>query len=135
MKADMKKSWLWRWLPVLVWLSVIFIGSSIGNLPHVGGSLLDGIVHRAAHVIEYAILGVLLIRATGEHGSLTWRQVIGVGLLCGLYGMTDEWHQRYVPGRNSEFSAVLFDLGGGLIGTLIWRWRRRNESTRQQTDE
>jgi VanZ family protein len=117
------KKLIWRWLPVFVWLIVIFIGSSIGSMPRVGGKAVDAIVHRIAHVIEYAVLGGLLLRATSERGSITWRQVIGVALLCALYGVTDEWHQAYVPGRSSELSAIPFDLGGGLIGAVVW-WGR-----------
>jgi VanZ family protein len=113
---------LWRWLPVIVWLAVIFGGSSIGSLPRADDKVLDAIGHRIAHMIEFAVLGALLLRALSERGSITWRQVLGVMLLCGLYGLTDEWHQAYVPGRSSELSAIPFDLGGGLIGAVIWRW-------------
>jgi VanZ family protein len=115
------KKWLWRWGPVIVWLVVIFGGSSIGSLPRADDELLDAIVHRVAHMFEFAVLGVLLLRAISERGSITWRQVLGVTLLCGLYGVTDEWHQAYVPGRSSELSAVPFDLGGGLIGAWLYR--------------
>lgn len=119
------KKLLWRWLPVIIWLAVIFGGSSIGSLPRADDSVLDALLHRIAHVIEFAILGGLLLRAISEPGSITGRQVIGVALGCGLYGLTDEWHQAYVPGRSSELSAVPFDLGGGLIGAWIYRrWRR-----------
>jgi VanZ family protein len=123
-------------LPVIVWLSVIFIGSSIGNLPRAGGKTLDAIVHRIAHVIEYAVLGGVLLRAMSERGSITWRQVIGVALLCGLYGVTDEWHQAYTPGRSSELSAIPFDLGGGLIGAWIYRWwiSKRNQVGEAKND-
>lgn len=119
---------LWRWLPVIIWLGVIFGGSSIGSLPRADSALLDALVHRIAHVLEFALLGLLLLRAISERGSITWRQVISAALLCGLYGVTDEWHQAYVPGRSSELSAVPFDFGGGLIGALVWRWWIKNLS-------
>ena len=53
-----------HWLPVVVWYGVIFILSSIP------GKTLESIVpetfqfwcHRAAHVIEYGILGILVMR-------------------------------------------------------------------------
>ena len=130
MKVDALKNWLGRWLPVIICLIVIFIGSSIGSIPKVGGKTIDSIVHRIAHLIEYAILGLFLLRALSERGEMTWRRVLVVALLCGLYGVTDEFHQRFVPGRSSELSAVIFDFGGGLMGAWIyrWWWRRRSRS-------
>ena len=34
------KKFLWRWLPVILWMIVIYIGSSIGGVPRVGGKAI-----------------------------------------------------------------------------------------------
>jgi hypothetical protein len=57
-----------RWLPVLVWAGVIFAFSSIPSLNSGLGSW-DYVLRKGAHMTEYAILAVLLVRATG---SYTW---------------------------------------------------------------
>ena len=136
------KKLLGLWLPVVGWMTVIFIGSSIGSLPRVGGVTSDAIVHRTAHVIEFAILGWLLLRALSA-GRLPDRRTFIIALIVvTLYGVSDEFHQRFTPGRSSELSAVAFDAAGGLIGAWLWRWKSRksanqriNESANQRAGE
>ena len=120
------KRFLALWLPVVVWMGVIFIGSSIARVPRVGGETMDGLVHRVAHVLEFAVLGALLLRATSNGKPVLKREIIITLIVIGLYGASDEVHQRFTPGRSSECSAVLFDVAGGAIGVWVWqRWARR----------
>jgi VanZ family protein len=120
------KKFLALWLPVVVWMGVIFIGSSIARMPRVGGETLDGLVHRAAHLLEFAVLGALLLRATSRGRSASKREIIITLLVVGFYGVSDEFHQRFTPGRSSEGISVLFDVAGGAIGVWAWqRWARR----------
>jgi len=120
------KRFLSLWLPVIVWMGVIFIGSSLGKVPQVGGETMDGLVHRVAHVLEFAVLGALLLRATSNGKPVLKREIIITLIVIGLYGASDEVHQRFTPGRSSECSAVLFDVAGGAIGVWVWqRWARR----------
>jgi VanZ family protein len=136
------KKILGLWLPVLLWMGVIFIGSSIGSVPQVGGDATDGIVHRTAHLIEFALLGGLVLRAVGDGQPLTRRAFITTLIIVTLYGASDEFHQRFTPGRSSELSAVAFDAVGGLIGAGVYRgWRQRSgrkaarSSSRELRDE
>ena len=117
----MKKFVRW-WLPALVWMGVIFIGSSIGNVPQVGGKITDGLVHRAAHVIEFAVLGALLLRALSKDKLAMRREIVATVIIVALYGISDEFHQRFTPGRSSEGLSVLFDVAGGALGA--WAYRR-----------
>jgi VanZ family protein len=129
------------WLPLVIWMGVIFIGSSIGSLPRVGGKTSDAIVHRVAHVIEYAIFGALTLRALSRERAITRREVIGTLIIVLLYGVSDEVHQRFTPGRSSEASAILFDVAGGLIGAWAYRWwvsigrQRITAPSRQRVDD
>jgi VanZ family protein len=118
------------WLPVLVWMSVIFVGSSIGSLPRVGGKATDGVAHRVAHVIEFALLGALTLRALGKKKPITRREIIVTLIIVALYGASDEFHQRFTPGRSSEGWSVVFDVAGGLIGVGVWKWWSRQASGR-----
>ena len=120
------KRFLGLWLPVIVWMGVIFFGSSISNIPQVGDETLDGLVHRAAHLLEFAVLGALLLRAISNGRPLSKREILITLMVIALYGASDEFHQRYTPGRSSEGIAVLFDVAGGAFGAWAWqRWTRR----------
>jgi VanZ family protein len=135
------------WLPVIIWMIVIFIGSSIGSVPRVGGKALDAVVHRVAHVIEFAVLGALTLRAMSQGKRVTKRGLISTVIVVVLYGASDELHQRFTPGRSSEGIAVVFDAVGGLMGAWLYRaWlsadlkgrsskQRINESAKRRVDE
>jgi VanZ family protein len=99
------------WLPVVAWAAVIFALSSIPSLS-TGLGLWDQILRKAAHVTEYAILGVLLLRALG--GELP-------ALAAGVaYAITDEIHQLFVRGRHGSPVDVAIDAAGVLLGLLVF---------------
>jgi VanZ family protein len=102
------------WLPVLVWAAVIFAFSSIPSLG-TGLGTWDTVLRKLAHVTEYAILGLLLLRAVGR----VWLAVaLGV-----LYAASDELHQHFVAGRHASPVDVAIDTVGILIGVLVVRRR------------
>ena len=112
----MSASRLSAWLPVIAWAAVIFALSSI---PHLGTGLgtWDTILRKGAHVTEYAILGLLLVRALGRELPAF---LVGVA-----YAITDELHQHFVGGRHSSPIDVAIDSTGVLIGVLILARARR----------
>ena len=105
-----------RWLPVLVWAGVIFAFSSVPSLStHLG--TWDLVLRKLAHMTEYAVLALLLLRATG---SYAWAFAAAVAYAC-----TDEFHQTFVRGRHGTPVDVGIDAVGALVGLLVWRRRRR----------
>ena len=80
------------------------------------------------HLIEYAVLGILAARVVEEY-QLPQRpreKVIAVLLFCFLYGLSDEIHQWFVPGRFAAAGDVLADSLGGLLGGLVYfKWKGR----------
>lgn len=103
-------------------LGVIFLLSSVP-----GKSLDSPVPDYAAHAVEYALLGTLVLR--GVNGGL--RPAPGVGstllmaLLCVAWGVLDEMHQAFVPGRTSTPVDVAYDAVGALLaGVAFPLWRR-----------
>ena len=86
--------------------------------------LLDDItwfVRKSAHATEYAILAIL-IYLTCVISNLKWAHKVKIWIaLAGsvVYAATDEIHQLFVDGRYGQFSDVLIDTFGALIGVLI----------------
>ena len=107
------------WLPVVAWAALIFAFSSVPDLgTGLGG--WDLVLRKVAHAAEYAILGALLLRATGRAGPAF---ALGV-----LYAVSDEIHQSFVPGRAGVALDVAIDALGVAVGILVWqalRSRRR----------
>jgi len=100
------------WVPIVLWMAVIFALSSI---PSLGTSLgtWDLILRKIAHLTEYAILGALLVRALSRPGLAI--------LLGGLYAVSDEVHQHFVRGRHAAWYDVLIDTIGVTVGVVAWR--------------
>lgn len=76
-------------------------------------------VRKAAHMLEYAILGLLLVLTLSSYGIsgviIPWIAVfIGV-----IYAVSDEYHQTFVAGRAGQLMDVLIDSVGLLTGVLI----------------
>jgi VanZ family protein len=109
-----------RWLQVLVWAGVIFAFSSIPSLG-TGLGTWDYVLRKGAHMTEYAILAVLLVRATR---SYRWAFPLAVA-----YAASDEFHQTFVRGRHGSPVDVGIDAVGALIGLTLWRSKLERWST------
>ena len=100
------------WLPVLGWAALIFAFSSVPDLTTgLGG--WDLLLRKIAHAAEYAVLGALLVRATGRAGL-----AVGLGA---LYAVSDEVHQSFVPGRLGSPLDVALDAVSVLVGVVAWQ--------------
>jgi VanZ family protein len=103
------------WLPVVAWAALIFAFSSVPDLgTGLGG--WDLVLRKIAHAAEYAVLGALLLRATGR---------IGLTLALGIaYAVSDEIHQTFVPGRAGAPLDVALDAVGVACGVALWQLLR-----------
>jgi VanZ family protein len=130
------------WLPVVIWLIMIFIGStdlmSAEHTSHIIGPILrwfypsisparidqlQFVIRKMAHVSEYAVLSLLIVRALAE----TTRQARFAGpasialLISGAFAASDEFHQSFVPSRTSSVRDVMIDITGAIFGiTIYW---------------
>lgn len=93
------------------------------------------------HSIEYAILSALLFRALNKGWTQPgpFRYFPMAMILSVLYGISDEWHQSFVPTRDSSLHDLFFDLVGSFLGVLLifvyQRWRRHAIKTSGQMVE
>jgi hypothetical protein len=115
-RADLRSP-LFLWGPVILQMALIFAASSIPNL----GQLPGGISDKSGHSIGYGLLGGLLLRALagGRLRGVTWTRGVLAILLATLYGVSDEFHQLFVPGRSADRYDVLADFLGSAAGAAI----------------
>lgn len=149
LNAKTRPSRLRRYLPLLIWMAVIFFAStgefSATNtnafiqpllrwlFPHITDeriALFHLLLRKCGHFSEYAILGLLAAHAfmASSHASLR-RQwfLVALSLIC-LYALTDEYHQSFVASRTASIYDSLIDMSGGitaLILTAIGHRRKR----------
>ena len=112
---------LWLWAPVVLLLAGIFFLSSLPDIPAPPGGMSD----KGAHLLAYSVLGLFVARAL--MGGRPWHlalptATIAVALTV-AYGLSDELHQRFVPGRSPEWLDVAADAVGAVVGVgLVWAW-------------
>jgi VanZ family protein len=106
------------WAPVVLWAAVIFALSSMPGLG-TGLGVWDTVLRKGAHLTEYALLAVLLLRALGRE--------LPAFLLGLAYAGTDELHQHFVRGRHASPFDVAIDAVGLALGLLVLqatnRWK------------
>ena len=112
------------WLPAVVYCAAIFIQSSLPSTRHMPQwPYLDKILHMAV----YALLGFLFFRAlSGSRPAANRTLLLILSIIfTSLYGLSDEIHQAFVPGRTAEAADALADLAGGFLGAGCgWLWYR-----------
>jgi VanZ family protein len=113
----MAKAQRYWWL-VAAWAILIFVLSSIPgkSMPDIPGLRYDKLLHGAV----YSVLAALFFLALRRASSLgTGRVVAAAALFALAYGLTDEFHQLFVPGRSADLYDALADGIGGLLGASI----------------
>lgn len=112
------------WFPAILYSGIIFCISSI---PNVATPLPEIQLDKFLHIFIYLPFGFLVARGIGgTRPSVSSRNLwILVFLIAFLYGVSDECHQSFVPGRNFEIFDLLADAIGGAIGGYIYLLRGR----------
>ena len=76
---------------------------------------------KSGHSIGYALLAVVLLRAfaRGRLSGVTWTAGLAAIALATMYGVSDEFHQSFVPGRSPDRFDVVADCVGATIGVAL----------------
>ena len=130
-----RPSWL-RVLPLVAVMTLLFV------LSHQPGDTLPlpAVVNldKLLHLLAYTTLGLSFLLALPP----AWRTrrpraaAVATVLFCLAYGLSDEFHQQFVPGRFSGVDDLVFDTLGGLLAVVLdyarhrWPSRRSRATTR-----
>ena len=127
----MTNLWVWRFMATTLavgWMAYLFYLSSLPpeNLPEqqVGAlSKFVGLRDVVGHFALYGILGSLLwLTVWSWVGQTATRlKAMVLTLLLGvLYGVSDEMHQLFTPGRSASLLDVGVDSAGVLLSVSLW---------------
>jgi len=107
-------------MPAVVWAILIFIASSIpaNDFPDLTIFQYDKLIH----LIIFLIFGLLIYRAFNlfwETGIFSYSRALVTLLTVAVYGILDEFHQQYVPGRTPDIWDATADALGGIVGVIL----------------
>lgn len=109
-----KRGWMW---PAIV-AALVVVASSRSEIA--APNIVD--IDKIGHFLVFGLLATLIAR-NGFVPGYGWLAV----LIVSFFGITDEWHQSFTPGRDVEFDDWLADtLGAAVAVTLysVWPWYR-----------
>jgi VanZ family protein len=121
------------WGPVGLYMFLIFIGSAQLDVPTMPGRISD----KQLHAVEYAGLSLLTCRAMagGILSGVSPAAAVGGWGLAVTYGLSDEVHQAFVPGRESDPLDLAADAtGAGIAAMGLWAWGIIARSRRERRD-
>jgi VanZ family protein len=144
------------WLPLLIWVGVVFLNSTdLMSAEHTSRFILPilywlkpgisprtillilTVIRKCAHVTEFAVLAVLLFRAVISVAGTkwpVWMLSVCVWIGCLFVAITDEFHQSFVKSRTPSVRDVLLDSAGAILGVLISAGFRQRHSNKAQSN-
>ena len=101
-------------MPVVAYMAMLFWFSAQPTLPPLPGQLSP----YYAHAVAYCGLSLLIVRALAlaDVRRVTWVVAAGAVAMATLYGVSDEFHQRFVPGRTFDVFDMVADGIGAMAG-------------------
>lgn len=105
--------------PLIIWGCFIFILSSRQSIDVSDMKLIDFLVFKTLHFIEYFIFYILAFHASIK--SKMSKPYLFAFYLGVIFALSDEMHQMYVPTREGTFRDVLIDSIGLAIGYIFIR--------------
>jgi len=107
---------------------LIFLASSRSHLVSSGVPQGD----KVAHFAVYGLLGTLVCRL-----GRGWRAAVWAVVAASAFGVSDEWHQSFVPGRSTEVADWVADTLGAAVAVGLYagwgRYRRTLERPMART--
>jgi len=114
-RSDAVSKSLAAWL-----LSLLPVDGAAENL-----AFFNLVLRKLAHFGLYFLLGFGLAGVVGQRkGAPT---VLAVVVLCGLFALSDEFHQRFSPGRTASGWDVVLDTCGAAVGWAFLELLRRRK--------
>ena len=147
--------WLSAWLPAFLLMALIFALSGQPELGRPGwlsglyASLfhtapwlmallpavarLDPLAASAGHLAAYGALAVALYRGVRRQWPDLARPALAAWGLALLYGLSDEWHQSFVPGRHADpWDLAVDGIGAAAALVALAGWQRRRAGQRRR---
>lgn len=104
-------------VPLLLWMVIIFLLSNRQKVAFTDNYPISFSVFKSLHMIEYGILFLLWLRFF--HLINFKYQYLPALLLTFLYGLSDEYHQSFILGREGKLLDACVDGFGGIVAWYL----------------
>lgn len=109
-----------RAVPLLAMMGTVFLlshqpGSAFYDLPFTGA---DKLVHMGLYGVMAA--AVVFAFPDGFRKQRKMTVVVLTVLFCFVYGISDELHQSFIPGRDASIADIAADTAGALLLAAGW---------------
>jgi len=113
-------------LPIIIYMGIIFYFSSQPVISIDVALKEKGffIERWLLHIIEYAILSLLLYRALIKTKFKNYSLILAVSIST-LYSLSDEIHQIFVIGRSFDVLDLIFDFTGAVLMQMLIKLREK----------
>lgn len=109
------------WVAVALWVAVQL---TLTSLPSDSLPAIASPIYSSGHLVMYGVLGFLVARAMLRAGHPRSR-LLGVWVALALFGVLDEWHQQFIPGRYPSVTDMAFDAIGAAAGLWLGAYHMR----------
>jgi VanZ family protein len=112
----------WRWGPAVAMMAVIYLASDTPSNDIPGFGPWDTLVKKGGHALGYGLLAAAVLRGLAPEAgrAAVGRAALTAWLLAGLYAVSDEIHQGFIPGRTPSAVDVVIDAAGAAAGLGVW---------------
>ena len=119
--SRLRASGVWRWAVVAAYTAAIFFASS-GRGPDLAPvAHADKLLHAGAYGVLAGLAAWAL--ANGRLHAVTAGLALVAWAMATAYGASDELHQYFVPGRQSDWRDLAADaIGAAAIAGALWAW-------------
>jgi hypothetical protein len=113
-----------RYLPAIACMLVIFIlssrsGEQLNTWLPLFQSWIPGLSDfNPMHYVAYFMLGLTVAFALGKRAG-TWLGCALNVVICVAYGLSDEWHQSFVPMRSPDILDLKHDAIGAAAAAIL----------------
>lgn len=101
---------------ILIWTLSSMPDNAVVELPD---SAVDSFVKESLHLVEFAILYLLLVAALLTTGRFSFKLSLICAVIAAAYGLLDEIHQSFVPARSATIIDFVKDVTGVVVASYF----------------
>ncbi len=108
----------------IIWMGFIYFLSSKSHLPSTN---LFFAQDKIFHAVFFGILAFFFIRSQKNFilKNYSFKNALVITFIVAAYGLSDEFHQIFVPNRDASLGDLVADTSGGFLVSILYLIKRK----------